>query len=94
MLRPTLGHPNNKTELNKLCVLETARQNEAVEMINDYERLMTEYEKSTMKDFMSELQGLTELLLSQFDAAVTVDDVIEGGTHNISAVCSVFHFML
>lgn len=83
MLRPTLGHPNNKPELKNLKSLEQSRQQENDKALEDYERLMRESENIHLKKFLEELVKLVSLLMTQFDLTLIVDDVIEGGKQQI-----------
>ncbi|XP_057317166.1 coiled-coil domain-containing protein 180-like isoform X2 [Hydractinia symbiolongicarpus] len=78
LLRPTLGHPNNKNELAKLREMELSRQVEADTMLKNYEQLMMEYGRLNLTTFLTELQDMVLILMSQFDSVVTLDDVVEG----------------
>ena len=80
LLRPTLGHPNNKPELEKLKAAELSRQKDYEKSLDDYERLMMECENVSAKNFLKDLTQITVLLFSQFDVMLTLDEVIVGGT--------------
>ena len=79
LLRPTLGHPNNKPELNKLKSLELSRQKEDGDILDKFERLMNENENIHATKFFDEILSLTAKLMEQFDSILTVDEVIIGG---------------
>ena len=83
LLRPTLGHPNNKPQLEKLQASELSRQKEDNKAIVDYQRIMTECSNLTAKNFVAELIESTTTLLSHFDVALTLDDIIVGGLNLI-----------
>jgi len=78
LLRPTLGHPNNKPELEKLKAAELSRQNVDKKSMVDYQRLMNECSNMSARNFVSELNESVTSLLSHFDVALTLDDVIIG----------------
>jgi len=79
LLRPTLGHPNNIPELEKLKEAELSRQKDYEKSLDDYERLMMECENVSARNFLKDLTQITSLLFSQFDVTLTLDEVIVGG---------------
>ena len=88
LLRPTLGHPNNKPELEKLKAAELSRQNVDKKSMVDYQRLINECSNMSARNFVSELNESVTSLLSHFDVALTLDDVIIGGLN----LLIFFHF--
>ncbi|XP_066922739.1 coiled-coil domain-containing protein 180-like [Clytia hemisphaerica] len=78
LLRPTLGHPNNKPELDKLKSSEKSRQKESEKSLDDYQKLMLDCINMSVRSFVIELNEKVNTLLSQFDVALTLDEVIIG----------------
>lgn len=59
--------------------MELSRQVKADTMLKNYEQLMMECRRVNLTTFLTELQDLVLILMSQFDSVVTLDDVVEGG---------------
>jgi len=78
LLRPTLGHPNNKTELNKLMSSEKKRQKEINELQKTFHAALSEHEKGHVINVVNKLQSISAQMLTELDQLVTLDDVIEG----------------
>ncbi|XP_047134924.1 coiled-coil domain-containing protein 180 isoform X3 [Hydra vulgaris] len=73
LLRPTLGHPNNETEMRKLCDSELKRQNENLKTIDNYHHSIEGSIKLHVKSFVSRFQDIIVILLKQFDEAVNLE---------------------
>ncbi|XP_065647326.1 coiled-coil domain-containing protein 180 isoform X7 [Hydra vulgaris] len=73
LLRPTLGHPNNETEMRKLCDSELKRQNENLKAIDNYHHSIEGSIKLHVKSFVSRFQDIIVILLKQFDEAVNFE---------------------
>ena len=69
--------------MEKLKASELSRQKDCEKSLDDYERLMMECENLSAKSFVTEIVQTVSLLLSQFDVALTLDEVIIGGVLNL-----------
>ncbi|XP_069465431.1 coiled-coil domain-containing protein 180 [Ambystoma mexicanum] len=74
-LRPSLGHPDNQEELQELCQLEQARQQELLTGISINTKLLKDCAVQCADDFVTALAAFAESLLLEFDESLNVDDV-------------------
>ena len=58
---------------------ESSRQKEEDKTLNDFKRLVLECSNMSAKSFVTELTESVTSLLSHFDVALTLDDIILGG---------------
>ncbi|KAG8544289.1 hypothetical protein GDO81_022748, partial [Engystomops pustulosus] len=80
LLRPSLGHPENRTMLEKICQQEDRRQKEEREGIDQNARHLQEVVSESIQRFVTSLASLSEQILLELDEALTVDDVIPAKT--------------
>jgi hypothetical protein len=78
LLRPTLGHPNSKNELNSLISAEAERSVVSKELIHKLQTDCQSVRLEFARKFVVELDSLAWKLLLQADHVITVDDVIIG----------------
>ena len=74
-LRPQLGHPNQRTELEALCCQETARQNQMETTLEKNWQAQKAVVCQMGVKFVAKITQTSEQLLMQFDNLLTVDEV-------------------
>ncbi|XP_031558023.1 coiled-coil domain-containing protein 180-like [Actinia tenebrosa] len=77
-LRPSLGHPHNRNEMDSLCQQEIQRTTEANNAIRDHADTLMKMEVQFGASFVEKLAHICETMLLQFDAVLTIDDVLVG----------------
>ncbi|XP_022107089.1 coiled-coil domain-containing protein 180-like [Acanthaster planci] len=78
LLRPTLGHPHNRNQLQSLCENEDTRKKDYTSGVEDNTHKLKDSAKSLGSDFALELASTSERLLLMFDSLLTVDEVEVG----------------
>ncbi|XP_015266758.1 PREDICTED: coiled-coil domain-containing protein 180, partial [Gekko japonicus] len=74
-LRPTLGHPENVSQLEALCLEEEGRQKEQVDGIRLCTQKLEACAVECAQSFVSTLAACTEKILVELDDSLTIDDV-------------------
>ncbi|EDO34559.1 predicted protein [Nematostella vectensis] len=74
-LRPTLGHPQNRQELDTLCGSETRRKTESIDGIQEHSSALLQSEVEFGGTLVQNLAQTCETMLLQFDAVLTLEDV-------------------
>ncbi|XP_032230152.2 coiled-coil domain-containing protein 180 [Nematostella vectensis] len=77
-LRPTLGHPQNRQELDTLCGSETRRKTESIDGIQEHSSALLQSEVEFGGTLVQNLAQTCETMLLQFDAVLTLEDVEVG----------------
>ncbi|XP_071511232.1 coiled-coil domain-containing protein 180-like [Diadema antillarum] len=78
LLRPTLGHPHNRRELEALCQQEEERRKEYMKGVEENATALEAKMKACGDEFVRHLASTTEQLLLLLDSELVVDDVITG----------------
>ncbi|XP_064648966.1 coiled-coil domain-containing protein 180-like isoform X2 [Lineus longissimus] len=78
MLRPTLGHPQQREDMLDLCKTEDDRRRLYLENIEEHTQNLQADAVNQAEVFIQEVAKLSEQLLLQFDSLLTVDDVEKG----------------
>ncbi|XP_038046309.1 coiled-coil domain-containing protein 180-like isoform X2 [Patiria miniata] len=78
LLRPTLGHPHNRNQLESLCENEDTRRKDYINGVEANTQNLKDSAKSLGSDFVQELASTSERLLLMFDSLLTVDEVEVG----------------
>ncbi|XP_072015860.1 coiled-coil domain-containing protein 180-like [Amphiura filiformis] len=78
LLRPTLGHPHNKNQLQTLCDSEENRKQDYVNGIDEHAQNLKDLAKTLGDEFIQDLTSTGEKLLALFDSLLTMDDVETG----------------
>ncbi|XP_066569066.1 coiled-coil domain-containing protein 180 [Amia ocellicauda] len=82
-LRPSLGHPDNVSNLQSLCSLEEERQEQQGHLIDSTKGELQKCVEQRAEEFVAVLAALTERLLLLLDDFLTVDDVQTGQTEAV-----------
>ncbi|XP_078383943.1 coiled-coil domain-containing protein 180-like isoform X2 [Oculina patagonica] len=77
-LRPSLGHPHNRTEMDTLCGSEERRRQEALDGAKQHAEALAKLEAQFAGVFIEKLAQTCETMLLQFDAVLSLDDVEVG----------------
>jgi len=77
-LRPSLGHPHNRTEMDTLCASEERRRQEALDGAKQHAEALAKLEAQFASSFIEKLAQTCETMLLQFDAVLSLDDVEVG----------------
>ncbi|KAM7451254.1 hypothetical protein ABFA07_001297 [Porites harrisoni] len=77
-LRPSLGHPHNRTEMDTLCASEERRRQEALDGAKQHAEALAKLEAQVASSFIEKLAQTCETMLLQFDAVLSLDDVEVG----------------
>lgn len=77
-LRPSLGHPHNRTEMDTLCSSEERRRQEALDGAKQHAEALAKLEAQFAGVFIEKLAQTCETMLLQFDAVLSLDDVEVG----------------
>ncbi|KAK3730052.1 hypothetical protein QZH41_009552, partial [Actinostola sp. cb2023] len=77
-LRPSLGHPHNREEMEALCESESRRNTEAGDTIRDHANSLANLQVEFGRSFVDKLAHICETIVLQFDAVLTIDDVVVG----------------
>ncbi|XP_063792351.1 coiled-coil domain-containing protein 180 isoform X2 [Pseudophryne corroboree] len=80
LLRPSLGHPDNRRALDEICQQEERRQREETEGIDRNAKHLQGCILESTQRFTAALASLTENMLLDLDETLTVDDVIPAKT--------------
>ncbi|XP_065068754.1 coiled-coil domain-containing protein 180-like isoform X2 [Rhopilema esculentum] len=78
LLRPTLGHPGNRNELDKLQASEESRKIAFADLVTSFIRENQEIQSQHAIDFTTSLNDLTLQLLAKFDVYLTKKDIQQG----------------
>lgn len=77
-LRPSLGHPHNRTEMDTLCSSEERRRQEALDGAKQHAEALAKLEAQFASSFIEKLAQTCETMLLQFDAVLSLEDVEVG----------------
>lgn len=77
-LRPSLGHPHNRNEMDTLCASEERRRQEALDGAKQHAHALAKLEAESASLFIEKLAQTCEVMLLQFDAVLSLDDVEVG----------------
>ncbi|KAK2566086.1 Coiled-coil domain-containing protein 180 [Acropora cervicornis] len=77
-LRPSLGHPHNRNEMDTLCASEEKRRQEALDGAKQHAQELSILEAQFAGSFIEKLAQTCETMLLQFDAVLSLDDVQVG----------------
>ncbi|XP_075690882.1 coiled-coil domain-containing protein 180 isoform X2 [Rhinoderma darwinii] len=80
VLRPSLGHPDNRHSFEQICQQEERRQREEREGIDHNAKYLKDFVSESVQRFVTSLASIAEHMLLELDEALTVDDVLPAKT--------------
>ena len=93
-LRPSMGHPNADEEIRVLSEREAERHAAFAAGVDVHAKELQELVGRQGQEFVQKLATMTESMLRDFDAILTIDDVEKGRKTPLTVIITLYMYVL